>query len=82
MMAPRARTPNTSGIHLDSHVSDTAKPAPKTTSEASRAWRDGTHESASRDRAWSAKPARMVARGADRSDTAPDARRPPTEPRP
>ncbi len=46
MMAPIARTPNTSGITFTTMVSDAAKPAPNTTSEASSAARDGNHSSA------------------------------------
>ncbi len=43
MMAPMARTPNTSGITFATMVSEAAKPAPNSTSEASSAARDGNH---------------------------------------
>ena len=47
MIAPIARTPNTSGITFVTMVSEAAKPTPNSTSEASSASRDGHHSSAS-----------------------------------
>ena len=82
MMAPMARSPNTSGITFTTMVSEAAKPAPKTTSEASSAALDGSHSSATSATISSTYAAPMVARVPTRSDTNPAVSRPATEPIP
>ena len=82
MMPPMARTPKTSGIAFTTMVSEAANPTPRATSAPSSPSPDGTRRRTTSPNAWIAQPARMVLRVPMRSEIAPAARRPTTEPMP
>src|SRR5215467_4577556 len=82
MMAPMARSPNTSGMTLATMVSAAANPAPKSAMAASITVGDGSSTSPIRASVMARKPARTVVSVPRRSEASPERRRPTRAPTP